>query len=204
MNYSQLKAEVIDLMARTDYTDTKAGLHVNRAIDRIARVAELPLMEKVIVHTLSDSPTMYIPNDYVSEKHVIVDDVAVEKIDYARLLKIEQQGTPKYYSRLRDLWEFRPVMQGSVVTIIYHAAWESLENSSDVNTVTVSAPDAIIYCAASYAATYFGDNRQKEFEQRYLSLAAEVKEQHYNQEIASGAPMAIEPVIPTNEYYGGY
>lgn len=204
MNYAQLKAEVIDLMARTDYTDTKAGLHVNRAIDRIARVAELPLMEKVIVHTLTDSPTMYIPNDYVSEKHVIVDDVAVEKVDYARLLKVEQQGSPKYYARLRDLWEFRPVNEGAIVTIIYHAAWEALANSTDVNQVTTSAPDAIIYCAASYAATYFGDSRQREFEERYLTLAAEVKEQHHNQEMASGAPMAMQPVVQPNEYYGGY
>jgi hypothetical protein len=204
MNFGQLKTEVRDLIARTDYTDAKAGTHVNRGMNRIIRVAELPLQEKAVTITLTDSNLMAVPDDFIAVKHMISNGIDLEKLSYTQLLLTEQAGDPKYYGRIRDAFEFRPTSAGTDVTLIYTKTMDELVNSTDSNELTGAAPEAIIYAAAHYAALYFNDRRAQMFEEKYQTLAAEVNEQHLNEELSTGAPMGVQPSFPQTDFYGGY
>jgi len=204
MNFGQLKTEVRDLLARTDYTDTKAGTHVNRGMNRIIRVAELPLQEKAVTVTLTDSNMMAIPDDFIAVKHMISNGIDLEKLSYTQLLLTDQAGDPAFYGRIRNAFEFRPASQGLEVTLVYTKAMDDMVDSTDSNELTEAAPEAVIYAAAHYAALYFNDKRAQMFEEKYQALAAELQEQRLNEELSTGAPMGVQPAFPQDDYYGGY
>jgi len=64
MTLSELSQAVIDLLARTDYTESKSHEHINRAIRRIQNAVQLPDMESTVVLTLDSNLSAGIPNDY--------------------------------------------------------------------------------------------------------------------------------------------
>jgi hypothetical protein len=198
MNFGELKTELRDLIARTDYTDAKAGSHINRAINRLSRVQGLPNMEKAAAITLATSASIPIPEDYISMGHLIFGDVELQKLPYPVFLKVPEEGAqPLYYSRIRAQWDVRPAAPGLTGVLIYVAAWPNLTADSDTNELLTSAPEAVLYGAAGYACTYFKDSRIAEFEQRYTALAEETAMQHRVAELSSPTGMTLE-----TPYYG--
>jgi hypothetical protein len=193
MNFGELKTELRDLMARTDYTNTKAGQHINRAINRLSRVQGLPNMEKAVEVVLETSPSIPIPTDFITIKHLIFGDVDLRKLPYSVFLTMPEQGTqPRWYSRIRAQWDVRPAAPGLEGVLIYVAEWPSLVADTDSNELLVSAPEAVLYGAASYACTYFKDTRLEEFEARYKGLAEETAEQNRRAELSSPTGMILQ------------
>jgi hypothetical protein len=210
MNRGELRAELMDLVRRTDYTIAKANSHLTRAIRRIQRVAELPNQEKVINVAVSADENIPIPTDYLSTQHFFKGLIPFEKVSLERFARIISENfateDPKklFYARAKDVWNLHPVSEGDIVTLIYHATWPIMTADSDYNSITLQAPDCVIYCAASYAGTYFMDSRTGEWEQRYNALAHELKEQQWNQEMSTSSAQSMDPVYSHDGYEGGW
>lgn len=210
MNLGEVKENLGDLMARSDYTEAKKNLHVDRAIRRIQRVANLPNMEKVVkIPITSSGPVIPIPSDYMSMVHFLNGKYAYEKVDYERLIDLDHgylthQGGFHYYSRIRDTWILAPAFEGDVITLVYHAAWPVMTSDTDTNSILEQAPELVIYAAAQYAAIYFIDQRAQSFENEYLKLAEDLKLQQWNMEISSSSAQTVDPVVHPDRFYGGY
>jgi hypothetical protein len=209
MNLGELKTELNDLMARTDYTGTKQRTHINRAIRRIASAAKLPDMEKSVTLTLDATLGATIPADFSSTRHMFFSNgiIPCEKIDLNRVADYDNVYpplNPRPYYRLQDRWYFPVASEGDEVTLIYYGPWDPLVNDEDFNELTVMAPEAVIYCAASYAATYFVDRRVTELEERFQAELDEIMLQKWQQEISTGSAQTIRPVQNPDDYPGGY
>jgi hypothetical protein len=192
MNFGEIKTLVRDLVARTDYTDTKVGEHINLAINRLSRVQGLPNMEKAVDVTLTAYGAVDIPSDFINIVHLIFGTEELQKIPYPRLLKVTQQGPqPYYYARMRNQFDVRPYAEGTMGLLIYVAAWPNLVNASDTNEILVSGYEAVAYAAASYAATYFQDSRLEEFESRYQALSTEMAAQAERAEMSSPTGLTL-------------
>jgi hypothetical protein len=209
MNLGELKSELGDLMARTDYTGSKQTTHINRAIRRIQTAAQLPDMEKAVTLTLDASLGADIPSDYRSTRHMFFTEgiVPCEKIDVRRAAEytnVVPSNAPRPYYRLMDRWFFPVAREGDEITLVYYASWDALENDEDFNALTVLAPECVIYGAASYACTYFKDVRVREIEERFKAELDELELELWEQEISTGSAQTIAPVQDQDAYPGGY
>lgn len=191
--FADLKTDLIELLARTDITDDLAGAWINRAVDRVERVAEIPSMEAVVEATLTDAATVDIPSDYISLQDIYSDGYGLEKMSHSQLLQISETGPrPQYYCRLANTWMFRPAYPGMVVEYVYHAEWPDMEDPTDSNDLLAHAYELVLYTAAMYAAIYFVDSRKTEYEETARQLMDEVKEQHMNQELSGGTAQTLQ------------
>jgi hypothetical protein len=209
MNLGELKTHLDDLLARTDYTDSKKTTHINRALRRIQTATQLPDMEKTVALTLDSDLSADIPSDFRGTRHMVITDglVPCEKIDLNLAHDyqlVRPPLNPRPYYRLMDKWYFPVADEGEEVTLVYYAAWDALAADADYNELTVLAPEAVIYGAASYACTYFMDNRVQQMEERFQAEVDELDLQIWNEEISSGSAQAIEPFQDPAAYPGGY
>ncbi|MBO8085930.1 MAG: hypothetical protein J7D61_07810 [Marichromatium sp.] len=208
MTFGELKTALGDLMGRTDYTAAKKAEHINRAIRRITRVANLPMMEKAVEIELPPGLMAPIPDDLVALRHMFYSDTMrpIEMTDVRNVHRLAPDDIhgPRYCYRLLQSWHFVPAVPGERLWVIYHALWDPLVADGDTNEILIQAPEAVLYCAASYACTYFMDSRVQEMEQRYLSLAEDLKRQQWDQEVASGAAQTIRPSVDESAYPGGW
>jgi hypothetical protein len=211
MTFGELKEALGDLMARTDYTDAKRAQHINRAIRRIQRVAKLPMMERSHFVATDDRSGIDIPDDLIALKHFFIAETGchLEKIDLNRIRQVEDRITagqecPRYFYRVSDRYITLPKRPFEDIVLIYYAAWDPLQFDGDFNEITVKAPEAILYCAASYACTYFMDSRVQEMEQRFQAMAEDLKVEQWNEEIATSSAQTIEPTTLPEAYPGGW
>lgn len=211
MNFGELKEALGDLMARTDYTDVKRGQHINWAIQRIQRVANLPMMERTVEDFTDLNGAISIPYDLITLRSFYITDTNchLEKIDLNRIRQALDRSPPpgeclRYFYRSGNFYYIVGAQDGVDVTLIYYGAWEPLTLNFESNEITLKAPEAVIYCAASYACTYFMDSRVQEMEERYQSLAEDLKLQQWNEEIATSSSQTIEPLTAPEAYPGGW
>lgn len=209
MNLGELKTALDDLLARTDYTDSKKVTHINRAIRRIQNAAQIPDSEKSVELTLDADLSIDIPSDLLHTRHMVIgpDLVPCEKIDLNVAHEYADMSTPlnpRPYYRLMDKWYFPVGTEGEVVTLVYYASWDPLQSDVDFNELSVRAPEVILYGAASYACTYFMDNRVQEMEERFKAELDELELQLWNEEIASGSAQTMQPLHDPSDYPGGW
>src|SRR3546814_3144651 len=82
-----------DLINRKDLTTVRAGRFLNRAVDRLERNVRLPFMERLVEYTITDSPDIDLPTDFIELANLFVDDVELEQVDMRRFLKTSREGT---------------------------------------------------------------------------------------------------------------
>lgn len=209
MNLGELKTELNDLMARTDYTEAKRVTHINRALRRLQTATNLPDMEKAVELSLDSDLSIDIPSDHRHTRHIFITDdlVPCEKIDVNRAhhyVDLLNPPEPRVYYRLMDKLYFPASKEGDTVSWIYYASWDSLVSDEDFNELTVLSPEAVIYGAATFACTYFVDARGPEMEKRFLEEVELLKLQKWNEEIATGSAQTIEPSVDHEGYAGGW
>src|SRR3546814_6981107 len=84
MNFGELKDELVALINRKDLTTVRAGRFLNRAVDRLERNVRLPFMERLVEYTITDSPDIDLPTDFIELANLFVDDVELEQVDMRR------------------------------------------------------------------------------------------------------------------------
>src|SRR3546814_11046853 len=102
MNFGELKDELVALINRKDLTTVRAGRFLNRAVDRLERNVRLPFMERLVEYTITDSPDIDLPTDFIELANLFVDDVELEKVDMRRFLKTSREGKrPLVFVKIR-------------------------------------------------------------------------------------------------------
>jgi len=211
MNLGELKTSLDDLMARTDYTDSKKTQHINRALRRIQTLAQLPEMESTVGLTLDSNLSVVIPSDHFSTRdmYILESKIPCEKIHINRAKEYEDRAytelpNPFPYYRLTTRWYYPAGVSGTNIALVYYSLADALSVDGDFNRITTSFPEAIIYGAASFACTYFKDKRVQEMEERFQTEIDEIELQRWEEEIATGSAQTVQPLHDPADYPGGW
>jgi hypothetical protein len=186
--YAELKQDVIDLINRTDCTDTLAGTFVNQAQRKISRTLRVPSLEnKLAVTAGTTSAATYdaakgeitIPSDFLEMVYIYTDKAVLQRTPLRVFIELDKKvagtGAPKYYTRVQNKLALKPVpTTGTVVNLVYYSDPVDMSANSDTNSFSAICPDLMVYGALLYACDYFNDNRKAVFEATYNTIYAEL------------------------------
>lgn len=204
--YLELQTDVINLINRTDCTNTLAKTFLQQAQRKIIRTLRLPSLEATLEMTAGDSSsTVYnsttgeivIPSDFVEMVYMHTDDRIIERVPLRRFMELKDRvsasGDPKYYTRINTGFHTKPVANtGTVITLLYNKDDSIMSSDTDTNTLSTVCPDLLVYGALIYAADYFKDDRRIAFETMYTQIYAEVKDLAATVD-AAAADTAVQP-----------
>jgi hypothetical protein len=182
MNYGELQTQFTSILGRRDLTSTLRDTFLSLSISRIQRELRAPFMESTLDVTIGeDYDGLEIPSDYLALCFITVgsEPSKLQRVDLLTALNEAQAiGIPKVFARQGSKWILGPApAEDEVITIGYFAEFTDLEDSEDESTLTIIAPDLIIYGALIYASEYFLDRRLEVFESRYRTILDMVQSQ---------------------------
>ena len=199
MNKAQIRDQILALLNRNDCSVEQANIFIDQAVARIQRTLRVPSMEKQSLSTVNDiTPELIVlPDDFLNIKYFYTSDGMLEYRDVTTFLSIPNSvGMTKYYTRLQGGLQLKPVpVEGTEFTLVYYGEIPDLVNDTDTNFITIIASDLLIYCALTFAADFFVDDRKVLFEERYSVIYREVDEQARLTEMEQTS-MAIQPLYP--------
>ncbi len=196
MNKGQLRTHFLNLLNRTDCSNTLADTFLEQAISRAQRTLRIPSMEKTATFNISSSTSaITIPNDFLEIIDFYHGNTNISRVPLAKMVEIRsgsEQGIPKYFSRQDTEFLLYPYPASGSVIVNYYASFPALVADSDINDLTLVASDLVTYGALSYAADHFLDERKASFESGYQTFMAELSSQSNSADI-SGTVQSIQP-----------
>lgn len=181
MNYGQIRTQFKNILNRSDCTDALADTFISQGLARSQRVLRTPANEKATATTVTSGfSALAVPNDLIEVISIDSDGSAVTFLPTKRWLELDQDasGTPEYWTRIGAEIKFKPVPSANkVLTLYYYGEFAPFTSDSTETTLSIIAPDLIVYGGLIYAADYFLDERKDLFEQRYMMSAQELQEQ---------------------------
>lgn len=205
MNYGELKNQFQELLNRSDCSDSLVVTFLRQGFSRLQRELRIPPMERE-VNIVAESPmeSVQLPNDFLEMRDVLVGDRPLEKLSLRQIVTKPTGGFPSYYTRRGDHLVFRPyIPTGQKVDLLYYGEFGPMEADTDVNELSLIAPDLCIYAALSYAGDFFDLDKRVEWEGRYEQIRDELNGQAEREEM-NGGSMMIQPAYPMPEMYGVY
>jgi hypothetical protein len=202
MNKQEVRSLIKGLINRTDCTDNLANQYIALAEKNIQRGLRLPFMEKGIRLTgdASGSEAYEIPSDYIELVNVASDTGLLVRVSLDQLLRHSKTGSPKYFSRDRGYWRFRPfITEGEPVVVTYYAELPSLIADTDSTILSQIAPDLLAYTTASLLCDYFVDDRKANFTQMAQEAFSALQMQFLDQEL-SGGETIMQPSYKDADY----
>ena len=191
MNYGDMKSHFNELLNRSDITSALTTRFVDQGIARVQRSLRVPAMENQNIYTISGSTQhVTIPSDFLEIIDIYHSGGAVlERISMSRMQQLKQEGktgTPLYFSREQSKFHLYPYPTSGTVTLNYYAEFDAFASDSTETIMSKLASDVIIYAALTYAATYYLDEREALFEQKFTTLINELQLQADDQEMNGG------------------
>lgn len=181
MNKAGIRSQVLALLNRNDCTNEIADSFIDMAQSRIQRTLRIAPMERQEIYTINGvaADMLTLPQDFLSMKYLWSGDRMIEYKDLATFLNIPtSSGPPQYYTRIRGGLQIKPTPPvGTVVNMIYYGEFDDLTTDTSDSSLTNIAPDLLIYCALTFLADYFVDDRKQVFEDRYNEIYSEIEEQ---------------------------
>lgn len=181
MNYGEIRTQFKNILNRSDCTNALADTFISQGLARSQRVLRTPANEKFTVTTATAGFTaIAVPNDLIEVISIDSDGSAVTFLPTKRWLELDQgsSGTPKYWTRIGAEIKLKPTpTDGKVLTLYYYGEFPPFTSDSTETTLSIIAPDLIVYGGLSFAADYFLDERKDLFEQRYMMAAQELQDQ---------------------------
>lgn len=200
MNYGELRTQFKNILNRSDCTNALADTFISQGLARSQRILRTPANEKSVATTITTGiSSISVPNDLIEVISIDSDGSAITFLPTKRWLELAQDasGTPEYWTRIGADIKFKPVpTAGKVITLYYYGEFAEFTDDSTETTLSVIAPDLIVYGGLTFAADYFLDERKDLFEQRYIGAAAELQEQASGVEGAG----AIQPAYNYGDY----
>jgi len=198
MNYGEIRTQFKAILNRRDCSNALADTFLNQSLLRCTRELRTPAQEAETSLTVGATFTGFpVPADIIQAITFMVDTVSGQKrkLEYqslARFLEMDVYvGSPAYYTRIGNNYQFRPVpAEDTVLTLYYYGEFEQFSDDNATTVLSLIAPDLLIYGALAYAADYFMDDRSEAFEGRYNQIAQALQDQAYDLEAhdASIAP----------------
>lgn len=197
------------LLNRRDITPALTTSFVQQSIIRIQRTMRVPAMEKSISATIGISYPggLTIPGDLL-QLIAITDETDPNNVyelsrvalpEVLRTLNSRATGTSRVYARRTSKFVIAPLpVTGSVLRIDYFANFATLSAPTDTNVLTDIASDAVIYGALAYAAAYFLDKRQGDFEARFKQILEDLDMQALRDELTGSAQVQVPAHYPSD------
>jgi hypothetical protein len=198
MNKGQIRAHFKALLNRSDCTDALADTFIDQALTRIQRVLRVPAMEQQQSYSFTSGTAItqvVVPANMLEIIDLQYDGMGLVRVplhEMAEQHKVAETGSPKYFSREREVIKIAPLPTSGTLYLNYYAEFDELTVDSSENIITLIASDLLTYTALSYAADYFLDERGPLFEQKSGQFLAEIQEQA-NAAEQSGVAQVMRP-----------
>ena len=198
MNKGQIRAHFKALLNRSDCSDALADTFIDQALTRIQRFLRIPPMEKQQTYSFTSGTAITqvtVPTDMLEIIDIQYDGLGLVRVplhEMSEQHKVAETGSPKYFSRERELIKIAPLPTSGTLYLNYYSEVEELTDDSSENILTLIASDLLTYTALSYAADYFLDERGPLFDQKSGQFLAEIQEQA-NAAEQSGVAQVMRP-----------
>jgi hypothetical protein len=200
MNYGQIRTHFLNLLNRNDCTNALADTFISQGINRAQRLLRTPLQEAQQQTTLSGTVTaIQVPNDLIQIISVSARGYTLKFLTPARYYEMQSydSGTPMYWTRVGSQILLNPsAAAGDTVTINYYGEFAPFVDDTTETALSVVGSDMIIYGGLSFAADYFMDERQGQFETRFQNAIIELQSQAYDTE----GPAQISPAYSFGDF----
>jgi hypothetical protein len=198
MNKGQIRAHFKALLNRSDCSDALADTFIDQALTRIQRFLRVPAMEQQQTYSFTSGTAItqvVVPANMLEIIDLQYDGMGLVRVplhEMAEQHKVAETGSPKYFSREREVIKIAPLPTSGTLYLNYYAEFDELTVDSSENIITLIASDLLTYTALSYAADYFLDERGPLFEQKSGQFLAEIQEQA-NAAEQSGVAQVMRP-----------
>jgi hypothetical protein len=193
MTFAELKAQFNAILNRTDITTALTETFISQAMSRAQRELRLPAQERELTVTVTEPFTgITVPTDFLQSISVTANDFYVGYTPRAAFLELPQgaQGIPLTYTRLGNKFVYKPTpVADTVITHYYYGEFTPFTTEDSTSTISLVAPDLIIYGALSYASDYYLDERKVDFEARYQQISQALQDQAYD----ADGPGEVQP-----------
>jgi hypothetical protein len=174
---------------------------------RLQRELRVPFMEKIVRYTIPSTydPGMglVIPSDLLEVIDLNVDSDGDGLLDYPlQRVQLKEAMTSaqvsgsisRVFARRGGYWVLGPQPAvGSIIEIVYYAEFAPLVASTDTNTISNIAWDAVVYGALSAACDFYSDDRSQSFEARYGQITKNLQGMADGDELTADA--AVRPAL---------
>ena len=198
MNKGQIRAHFKALLNRSDCSDALADTFIDQALTRIQRFLRIPAMEQQQTYSFTSGTAItqvVVPANMLELIDLQYDGMGLVRVplhEMAEQHKVAETGSPKYFTREREVIKISPLPTSGTLYLNYYAEFDELTDDSSENIITLIASDLLTYSALSYAADYFLDERGPLFEQKSGQFLAEIQEQA-NAAEQSGVAQVMRP-----------
>lgn len=181
MNYGDIRTQFQSILNRSDCSNTLADTFLNQAMLRASRDARVSQQEDFATATVG-SPWLGfpVPSDLRQVISFSADGKPMSHRTLDKYLNLTYNspdtGTPLYYTRVKDYYQFWPTpATDTVLNLYYYGAFEDFANDNDETELSAISWDLLVYGALSYAADHFIDERAEAFENRYMQILDSVQ-----------------------------
>jgi len=198
MNKGQIRAHFKALLNRSDCSDALADTFIDQALTRIQRFLRIPAMEQQQTYSFTSGTAItqvVVPANMLEIIDLQYDGMGLVRVplhEMAEQHKAAETGSPKYFTREREVIKISPLPTSGTLYLNYYAEFDELTDDSSENIITLIASDLLTYSALSYAADYFLDERGPLFDQKSGQFLAEIQEQA-NAAEQSGVAQVMRP-----------
>ena len=190
MNYADIKSHFNDLLNRSDITTALTTRFIDQGIARIQRQLRTPMSERVLNVTITaQTESLTLPSDFLEIISLYHSEYELERVSMRKFRQDANtavEGKPRIFVRQAEKLLLHPQPTSGTLTLYYHGEFPALSADTDENVLTQSAPDLIIYAAATFAADYYLDQRAEIFETKFNQFLLELQEQANDQELQGG------------------
>lgn len=208
MTYGEIRAHLIELLNRSDCTSALADTFISRGIarsQRLLRVAALERTDEITIGAVFDG--IDVPNDFIAPIALYRESSStggykLKRVSLSEYLNYPvSSGNPNIWTRKGAKLLLKPTpSEGDVLTLLYYGEFEEFTDDNDTTPMSVVAPELFYWGGLVYAAEYFLDDRQAQFESNYLNVVAELQNQSDTEELSGGAVMEPAYSYPGEDY----
>jgi len=183
MNYGELRSQFLELLNRTDCTDTLADAFISMGLRRVERLLRTPLQRTTFSTTIGATwdATLAIPSDYIGLHEIRVDGVPIRRIAANQQDLLSGFWLEGFNFKFTD-----GLSQGQVISVTYYSEFAQGVLDSVTTTYSLVLNDVIIYAALFYAGDHFIDARKDAWGSTMKELVAEVQLMADMDEVAGG------------------
>ena len=183
MTYGELKAQFVAVLNRTDITTALTTTFIDQGVKRAQRKLRIPPQEVSLDYVASAFVNLPVPSDLIQAINLSVNNQYVQFMPLSQFLEINDYSTgqPIYWTRKGAAILMKPVpTDGATISFLYYGQFTPFTADSQTTTISLIAPDLIIYAALKYAADYYIDERAATFDATFAEIAQDLQDQAYS------------------------
>ena len=178
--YTNLKAEIADLLNRGDLT-ANIPTWIALVEAEWARILNSDSFQTSLGVTFTTSGTLPLPSDFLRPVFLALETaldthpIAVKPYDYLQSQRdLQLNGIPRYAAFAAGTCYIAPIPDSDTAytgTLIYDASLAALSATNPTNWVLLNHPDAYLYGAALHSAPFLKDDDRIQTWERYYYRA---------------------------------